>query len=144
MKRIASVLILVSLISGCATSTVESRKKARAAEYNALSADEKSLVDKGQIRVGMPRDAVYIAWGAPAQILQSESGDSGVATTWLYEGSYIQETSYWNFQEVPYRGGVLLERYIDHDYNPQQYISAEIVFVNDRVVQWRTLPRPAY
>ena len=41
------------LIAGCSTSTVESRKKERAAAYSALTAEEKELVDKGQIQTGM-------------------------------------------------------------------------------------------
>ena len=36
------------LLAGCATSTVESRKKERQAAYNALSPAEKELADKGQ------------------------------------------------------------------------------------------------
>jgi hypothetical protein len=144
VKQSFVLLLITLLMAGCATSSIESRKKERLAAYSALPLDDRRLVDKGQIKVGMTQDAVYIAWGQPSQILQSESGDRGVATTWLYQGTYMQETRYWNFQEVPYNGGTVLERYIDHDYDPQQYISAEIVFVNGGVVQWRTLPRPTY
>ena len=56
------VLFVCVLLAGCATSTIESRKKERAATYGALPLEQKEFVDKGQIKVGMSQDAVYIAW----------------------------------------------------------------------------------
>ena len=144
MKRAILLLIGCVFLSGCATSTVESRKKERQAAYNSLSPEENQLVDLGQIKVGMSQDAVYIAWGPPAEILQGQSGNSGVQTTWLYYGTTMQETRYWTFREVPYKGHVFLERYLDRDYDPRDYVRAEIVFVDGKVASWRTLPRPTY
>lgn len=144
VKPVLILLLAVSLLAGCATSTVESRKQERASAYGALASEERELVDKGQIKVGMGQDAVYIAWGRPSQVLEGESGTGGVTTTWLYHGTWMEETRYWNYREVPYQGGVFLERYVDRDYNPRDYVSAEIVFAGGRVARWRTLPRPAY
>jgi hypothetical protein len=145
VKRSIPLLIgCLLLLAGCATSTVESRKKERWSAYSALSPEEKELVDRGQIKVGMGQDAVYIAWGPPAQILQNQAGNSGVQTVWLYHSTTMQETRYWTFREVPYRGHVFLERYLDRDYDPRDYVSAEIVFVDGKVASWRTLPRPTY
>jgi len=141
-----SLLLLVcfALIAGCSTSTVESRKKERPAAYGALTAEEKELVDKGQIQTGMSQDVVYIAWGPPSQILQNQAGNGGVQTVWLYEGTTMQETRYWTFRQVPSRGHIFLERYLDRDYDPLDYVRAEIVFVGGKVASWRTLPRPTY
>ena len=146
MKYSLLLLFLVggALLAGCATSTVESRKKERPAAYAALSPQEKELVDKGQIQVGMNQDAVIIAWGQPADILQSQTGNSGLQSTWLYYGTTMQETRYWTFREVPSKGHVFLERYLDRDYDPRDYVRAEIVFVDGKVASWRTLPRPTY
>ena len=146
MKYSLLLLFLVggALLAGCATSTVESRKKERPAAYAALSPEEKELVDKGQIQVGMNQDAVIIAWGQPADILQSQTGNNGVQFTWLYYGTTMQETRYWTFREVPSKGHVFLERYLDRDYDPRDYVRAEIVFVDGKVASWRTLPRPTY
>ena len=143
--KLSTILLLVGalLFAACATSTVESRKRERWAAYSALTADQKDLVDQGQIKVGMSQDAVYIAWGQPAEILQSETKD-GLTTTWLYHGTWMQETRYWTFREVPYKGTVFLERYPDRDYDPRGYVSAEIVFIGGAVARWRTLPRPTY
>lgn len=134
---LASVLVL----AGCKSSTVETRRTERQAAYQSLSPEYRSLVDQGQIKVGMPEDAVYIAWGKPAQVVSSED-KSGRTTTWLYHGSWLEENRYWSYREVSRDGRVYLERYLDRDYNSRDYISAEIVFQNGAVLRWRTLPRP--
>ena len=56
----------------------------------------------------------------------------------------MEETRYWTFRQVPYRGNVFLERYLERDYDPRAYVSAEIVFVGGKVSSWRTLARPTY
>ena len=123
-------LLLTSLVlAGCATSTVETRRSERAASYASLPPDVKALVDQGRIKVGMPMDAVYIAWGPPAQVLQSES-EGGAATIWLYEGGWMEENRYWS------------RRRLEHDYQPRTYVRAQVVFVNGRVKEWHTLPQP--
>ena len=143
VSRLFIILVAGLLLAGCATSTVESRKKERAAAYAALPPDVKSFVDNGQIKVGLSEDAVYIAWGQPAEILHSESGNAA-ESTWLYYGGWMEETRYWTYREAGRGRDIYLERYLDRDYQPRTYVSAEIVFVNGQVTRWRTLPRPAY
>lgn len=144
MKRTFLLFLSLLLLSGCTTSTIETRKKEKAAAYAALTPEERELVAKGQIKVGMSQDSVYIAWGPPADILESQAGNSGLQTTWLYYGTSMQETRYWTFRQVPSQGHVFLERYLDRDYDPHDYVRAEIVFVDGKVASWRTLPRPTY
>ena len=128
--------------SGCATSTIESRREERIAAYENLSPEEQRLVDSGQIRIGMSADAVYIAWGAPAQVVERQDQE-GHVTTWLYAGSYMEENRYWAYRETRADGPDLyLERYLISDYTPRDYLRAEINFVGGRVASWRTLPRP--
>jgi len=125
-------LLIALLATGCATSnTLASRKAERTAAYTVLPDEMKALVDEGKIKVGMPQDAVYIAWGKPAQILQNES-EAGGATVWIYEGGYLEETRYWS------------RRSINHDYQPRTYVRAEVVFVDGKVKSWHTLPQPVY
>lgn len=141
MKRYGLVLLLALAVTGCQTSTVESRRGERAGAYAALPAETKALVDQGQIRVGMNEDAVYIAWGSPSQVLHSQT-QANLITTWLYHGAWMEETRYWAYREI-YRDNVMyLERYLQSDYNPRSYVSAEITFENGKVKSWRTLARP--
>jgi hypothetical protein len=129
-QNLILVLALLAL-TGCATSSIESRRRERSAGYATLAPEVKSLVDQGQIRRGMTQDAVYIAWGKPSQVLQQED-QRGAITTWLYHGSYLEETRYW-----PYRARVPA-----NDYDIRSYINAEVVFQNGAVSSWRTLPKP--
>lgn len=140
-------LLLASLLAGCSTSptdprAIAKRRAERAAAYAALPDEQRPLVDAGQIQVGMGEDAVYIAWGAPGQVLRS--GDaSGERTTWLYHGTTTDEYVYWRYREVPRRDGtVFLERFMDRDYAFREYVSAELVFEGGRLARWRMLPRP--
>lgn len=130
---------------GCATpSTVESRRVEKMSAYDSLPAELKATVDAGQIRVGMPMDAVYIAWGKPSEVLESEDAQ-GHLTTWRYYGSVLQEQRYWAYRETSRgsgRGGVFLERYLTSDYSPRDYVRSEIVFTEGKVNSWRTLPKP--
>src|SRR5689334_18970243 len=87
-RALPSFIAALFFVSGCAsTNTVKARKQERAGAYAALSPEMKTMVDQGQIKVGMPMDAVYISWGPPAQILQSEN-PAGASTTWLYNGGW--------------------------------------------------------
>ena len=113
------------------------------AAYSDLSPEEQQLVDQGQIKVGMSADAVYIAWGPPAQVIEAEN-PQGRVTTWLYHGSWMQENRYWAYRETRAGPGpdIFLERYLISDYTPRDYLRAQIQFVDGRVHSWQTLPRP--
>src|SRR6266540_708484 len=96
MKPVFILALAGALLSGCATSTIESRKKERYHAYSELSVEQRAAVDAGQIKVGMPKDAVYIAWGKPHQILANESS-AGKQEVWIYMGTYLQSYNYWGF-----------------------------------------------
>jgi hypothetical protein len=130
-----SILLPIVLFAGCATtSTIASREKERAVAYDSLSPEIKALVNQGQIRAGMSTNAVYMAWGPPAEVLQN-GNQQGVFTTWIYYGGFLEETRYWAGRRYPY---------LAYDYEPRTYIQAEIVFANGVVQSWRTLPQPTY
>lgn len=130
MKFSSVILVSLVLLAGCATqSTVQSREKERAAAYAALTPEQRSLVDAGQIKAGMNEDAVYMAWGAPGQITRG-GNDSVETATWLYYGGYVQETRFWGRRDVHY------------DYDPRTYVRAQVVFVNGIMKSWQTFPSP--
>jgi hypothetical protein len=131
MKKYAPFLLLGLFAAGCATeSSIASRKQAHSAAYEALSPEMRTAVDHGQVKVGMSMDGVQIAWGKPSQVA-SGGNEAGEATTWIYQGSYIQETRFW--------GG-----YRMHEaYTPLSYVRAQVVFVNQVVKDWQTFPAPS-
>ena len=143
MKPVFLLALASVLLAGCATSTIESRKKERYTAYSELIPEQRAAVDAGQIKVGMPKDAVYIAWGKPHQVLSSES-EAGRNEVWLYMGTYLQGYGYWGFR--PYCGGYHYHYWPSYyyDYVPVSYAKAEVIFEKDVVKQWRTLPQPWY
>ncbi len=136
-------------LAGCTTPAatdpklIAKRRAERAMAYAALNEDHRVQVDAGQIKVGMNEDAVYIAWGAPAQALRS--GDAGgERVTWLFHNSTADEYLSWRYREVPRKdGSVFLERFLERDYNYRDYVSAELVFMDGQLQSWRMLPKPA-
>ena len=128
--RTFTLLALLALgLAGCSTPTVETRKKERPSAYATLPPEQKTLVDDGKIQVGMPPDAVYIAWGQPAEVLESETAQ-GHTTHWIYHGQWAEEQRYW------------IGRHLESDYYPRAYVRAEIIFQNGVVASWQTLPKP--
>ena len=145
VKVVIQAAIGILFLAGCATSTIETRRAERMTAYTQLAPAEKTLVDQGNIKIGMSSDAVYIAWGKPSEILESEDA-SGHVTTWRYYGTWMQEDRYWAYRETSRDGSpdLYLERYLISDYNPRDYVRAEINFQNGKVTSWRTLPRPTH
>jgi hypothetical protein len=141
MKKTWFLLLAVLLLCGCARSTVEKRKKERYSAYAALPEDTRFLVDHGQIKVGMPMDAVYIAWGKPGQVIAADSGQ-GPIVTWIYQDTQLESYYYWTYRSFPSRSYYHPEPYLAHDYHVRPYVSAEVTFKDGVVKEWRTLPYP--
>ena len=142
-NRSVSYLLLALIVAGCATSTVDKRKQERSSAYAALPPETRELVDKGQIKIGMPMDAVYIALGKPAQIINGQSSDGSATTIWLYHGTTWHEYRYWNYHYYPHgRYGYYPTPTLDYDYVPHSYLAAEVVFQNGVVKSWRNSSQP--
>lgn len=141
MKRALCFLVLGLFVAGCATSTIEKRRKEQSNAYASLSPEFKTAVDRGQIKVGMSEEAVYIAWGKPDQVLTSQSAQ-GTFVTWLYHGSRLQPYNYWTYHNYMYDGYYWGHPYFGTSYTPVEFVSAEVVFENGVVKEWRTLPAP--
>lgn len=132
---------------GCAT-TLEKRKAEKKSSYQALAPEIRGLVDKGIIHEGISEDAVYVAWGKPAEILEIKT-QSGHITKWLFKKTYFQEHSYWTFRSetprIDYYGraeGSIRSRRLEKTFEPHDYVSAEVDFVNGVVKNWRQRPTP--
>jgi hypothetical protein len=134
----------ILLGTGCATSTIEKRRNERSAAYQSLAPETRSLVDQGQIAIGMPMEAVFIAWGKPSQVFTGQNERGGTTTTWVYTGTAWQEYRFWNYRMRGAYGryGYTPEPFLDYDYVPRSYQSAEVVFENNVVKSWKNLTAP--
>jgi hypothetical protein len=89
----ASALILASC------STTETRISGHPEIYQSLSPRDQALVSQGQIRDGMPPNAVYLAWGSPdRKIVGNMRGRP--TETWVY----VHYTTYSYPYPYPYYG----------------------------------------
>ena len=130
-------------ITGCATNRdrFESRRHEKYGVYSSLTPEQRGLVDQGQIKIGMPIDAVYIAWGKPSEIVAGENAQGGFVR-WLYFDTQLQEYRYWGYRGHGWRGRYWGGPSLQFDYVPQAYVRSEVVFENGVVKEWRHLPRP--
>ena len=71
----------ILLFSGC--STPQTRISENPNLYQSLSSKDQALVSQGQIRMGMSRTAVWLAWGSPDRKIVGNMG-GGQTETWLY------------------------------------------------------------
>jgi hypothetical protein len=80
----ASTLAVVTgtlILTGC--STPQTRISEHPDLYQSLSHRDQALVSQGQIRIGMPRTAVWLAWGSLDRKIVGNTG-GGPTETWLY------------------------------------------------------------
>ncbi|MFL6542290.1 MAG: hypothetical protein ACJ8I9_03905 [Chthoniobacterales bacterium] len=143
-------------LAGC--STTQTRIKDRPDLFQTLSAQDQALVQQGEIRVGMPMNGVWLAWGEPNQKGAGRNGPRPIET-WIYWGT--TDAGYGPFYGgygMGYGGYGYLRRggfhhrgfYYDPFYDPFFYSHMNIVqyperfvsFENGRVVAYSHLPAP--
>jgi outer membrane protein assembly factor BamE (lipoprotein component of BamABCDE complex) len=80
----ASVLgIAAVLLTLTSCSTPQTRISDHPDLYQSLSSRDQALVSQGQIRYGMSRNAVWLAWGSPdSKVIGNMRGHS--TETWVY------------------------------------------------------------
>jgi hypothetical protein len=73
----AGALILTSC------STPQTRISDHPDLYQSISHRDQTLINQGQIRIGMSRTAVWLAWGSPDRKIIGNMG-GGTTETWVY------------------------------------------------------------
>ncbi|MBK1883915.1 hypothetical protein JIN85_15965 [Luteolibacter pohnpeiensis] len=144
MKFLVLSLISATFVVSCVPSTPQYRIAQNPQKFEALSSKDQELVKKGQIRRGMSKDAVRIAWGNPSQVFEnSKNGKSG--ERWDYTGTkpvYRDEF----FVGPGYYGGFYGRGYYPYyGFNPSldvtyvPYRDATVWFVGSNVDSWERL-----
>jgi hypothetical protein len=65
--------------------------------YQSISYKEQALVNQGQIRIGMSRPAVWLAWGSPDRRIIGNMG-GGTTETWVY--TYYASYPYYPYEPL--------------------------------------------
>jgi hypothetical protein len=130
------VLATVALIlTSC--STPQTRISDHPDLYQSLSPGDQTLVSQGQIRTGMSRTAVWLAWGSPDRKIVGNIG-AGRRETWIYiyYATYYPYYGPWD----PYFGAPLYYPFYDSDLPPGiSYPGKVLTFANGRVVAFQYL-----
>ncbi len=139
MKIYACILSIVVMILSSGCSTIESRMREKQGAFNALSPEEKQLVQKGVIKTGMNQDAVYIALGTPSRSL-AKSVKETVYTSWIYERLMTQSIPQWTYvYGRDCRGRVVAYPYYNPIYTYYDIPYFKVTFKNGKVVEWEQL-----
>jgi hypothetical protein len=143
MKKVFALLAACLLVGACGTLTPQGRIDANPEKFAALTSKQQALVKEGKIDRGMPKDAVLLAWGTPADRFDgyeknrrterwNYTGSKPVYSTGLFGGFYDS----WGYGGYgrgmsPYYGYAVAPEVL---YVP--YTRASVSFVNERVDSW--------
>jgi hypothetical protein len=105
--------------------------------YQSLSHRDQALVSQGQIRIGMSRTAVWLAWGTADQKIMGNMG-GGPTETWIY--TYYTSYPYYPYYAPwdVYFGAPLFDPFC-YSWFPQSilYPGKVVTFVNGRVASFQ-------
>jgi hypothetical protein len=131
----ASTLGLVTgvlVLTSC--STPQTRISEHPDLYQTLSHRDQALVGQGQVRIGMSRTAVWLAWGSPDRKIVGNMG-GGPRETWIY--IYYAMYPYY----PPYEPWAPWDEPFYYSYIPPSipYPGKVVTFANGRVVSFHYL-----
>lgn len=141
MKRLLLLLATGLLASSCVPSTPQSRIQEHPELFAALSPKHQELVQQGTLAKGMPRDAVLLAWGAPAQRFEGSQGGKA-SERWDYASVYPVYTQgfYGGFGYGYGRYGRYQPYGYGYGFGPEvtyvPYRSGSVWFANSLVDSW--------
>jgi outer membrane protein assembly factor BamE (lipoprotein component of BamABCDE complex) len=133
----ASALVFATgalILAGC--STPQTRISERPELYQSLSHRDQVLVSQGQIRIGMSRAAVWLAWGSPDRKIVGNMG-GGPTETWVYV--YYATYPYYPFEPLDeYFGAPLYDPFCYSWFPPSiPYPGKVVTFAHGRVASFQ-------
>ena len=139
----ASTLSLVTaaiVLTSC--STPQTRISERRDLYQSLSHRDQALVSQGQIRIGMSRTAVWLAWGTTDRKIMGNMG-GGPTETWIYT-YYASYPYYPYYAPLDYYFGAPLYDPFCYSWFPQSipYPGKIVTFADGRVASFQYVKSP--
>ena len=123
------------ILTSC--STPQTRISEHPDLYQSLSHRDQALVSQGQIRIGMSRTAVWLAWGSPDRKITGNMGGNPIET-WVY--TYYATYAYYPYCGPwdPYFGAPLYQPFCDSCFPPSiPYPGKVITFAKGRIVSFQ-------
>ena len=116
------VALLVLFLTGC--STVESRIRSNPQVYASLSPGDQTLVRQGRIREGLPKAAVYLAWGRP-DLIRSGVRSGHTFEAWTYtalRSEFVPDYYYYPGYYGGFPGGFWWHNHFFYSFGPYPYL----------------------
>jgi hypothetical protein len=134
----ASTLVLAAGLIFSSCSTPQTRISEHPDLYQSLSPRDQALASQGQIRTGMSRTAVWLAWGSPDQKIVGGNVGGGRTETWLYV-YYATFPCYPYYYPLDlYFGAPLYHPFYEAEFPPSfAYPGKVVTFGNGRVLAFR-------
>jgi hypothetical protein len=122
------------ILTGC--STPQTRISEHPDLYQSLSRRDQAVVSQGQIRIGMSRTAVWLAWGSPDRKIIGNMG-CGPTETWVYV--YYATCPYYPFEPLDeYFGAPLYDPFCYSWFPPSiPYPGKLVTFAHGKVVSYQ-------
>jgi hypothetical protein len=132
--RAATLSLATGALVLTSCSTPQTRISDHPDLYQTLSHRDQALVGQGQVRIGMPRTAVWLAWGSPDRKIVGNMG-GGPTETWIY--SYYATYPYY----PPYGPWAPWDDPFYYSYIPPSipYPGKVVTFANGRVASFQYL-----
>jgi len=132
--RAATLSLATGALVLTSCSTPQTRISDHPDLYQTLSHRDQALVGQGQVRIGMPRTAVWLAWGSPDRKIMGNMG-GGPTETWIY--SYYATYPYY----PPYGPWAPWDDPFYYSYIPPSipYPGKVVTFANGRVASFQYL-----
>src|SRR5215469_1226012 len=97
LLRTSTLAVATGMLILTSCSTPQTRISEHLDLYQSLSPRDQALVSQGQIRIGMSRTAVWLAWGSPDRKIIGNMG-GGPTETWVYV--YYATCPYYPFEPL--------------------------------------------
>ena len=133
-RSLATLLLLAGALtfSNCATNPRQSRIAQNQDIYSQLSQEHQLLVQQGQIKQGMDKKAVYLAWGDPSR--SSKGASAGTPfEKWYY---YLYSPTYSGGLYGGYGHRGCYGSYITRTSDYRSELEAKVEFRKGRVHNW--------
>jgi hypothetical protein len=135
--RVSTLALATAALILTSCSTAQTRISEHPDLYQSLSHRDQALVSQGQIRIGMSRTAVWLAWGTSDRKVLGNMG-GGPTETWIY--TYYATYPYYPYYNPLdiYFGAPLYDPFC-YSWFPQSipYPGKVVTFANGRVASFQ-------
>ena len=134
--RASTLAVFTGMLILTSCSTPQTRISEHPDLYQSLSHRDQALVSQGQIRIGMSRTAVWLAWGTTDQKIIGNMG-GGPTETWVYV--YYATYPYYPFEPLDeYFGAPLFDPFCYSWFPPSiPYPGKLVTFARGKVVSYQ-------